>query len=485
VVIEADQQAGGISKTVDYLGNKIDIGGHRFFSKSDKVLNWWQQFLPIQAANLNVVTTYQQQTKSITINKPLVDDGPHMLLRPRKSRIYYNKKFFDYPLKLGLGTFLKIGVLKSIRILTSILYRRLKPITVERNLEDFYINRFGDELYTTFFKAYTEKVWGKPCHAINADWGRQRVKELGIRTIVKHYLTSKLFPDSQNFTNQRTERTLAEYFLYPQQGPGQLWEAVANACTQSGVEIRYQQTVNKIDVENNRVKQVTVADHQTGQQYQLDCDVIISSMAVRDLTLAMGDKVPKHIQTSATQLEYRDFMVIGLLIKKGGQGITNEIDDNWLYIQDDNVKVGRLQLFHNWSPHMVANEEHLWLGAEYFCQQGDELWNTTDNDLINFAAEELATLGLIDVTDKQGGVVVRMPKAYPSYVGAYNHFESIRGYFDAFPNLYLVGRNGMHKYNNQDHSMLTAMEAVDNIMQGKTTKANIWDIISGQEYIES
>ena len=484
IVLEADQQVGGISKTVDYKGNKIDIGGHRFFSKSDKVLNWWQKFLPLDSANSEVLTTYQKKTKKVIVDRTAGEHEPKMLLRPRKSRIYYNKKFFDYPLKLGFGTLWKIGVFKSVKILLSIIYRRFMPVKNENSLEDFYINRFGDELYKTFFKAYTQKVWGKPCSEIDAQWGRQRVQGLGLRSIVKHYLTTRFFAAGQKIMSNGTERTLSEYFLYPQEGPGQLWDKVADACFHEGVDIRCQHRVERIVDKDQQVNRVSVLNTISNETYELDCDLVISSMAIRDLAMSFGDGLPLDVKEVATNLEYRDFIIVGLLIEDNDLTNISKIDDNWLYIQDSSVTLGRLQLFHNWSPHMVANENHLWVGAEYFCQQGDDLWEMTDNDLIQLAIKELEILGLIDASNQLDGVVVRMPKAYPSYVGTYNSFVGVQAYFDRFSNLFLVGRNGMHKYNNQDHSMLTAMEAVKNILQGKTSKDNIWEVNTAQDYLE-
>ena len=484
IVLEADQQVGGISKTVDYKGNKIDIGGHRFFSKSDKVLNWWQKFLPLDSVDQEVLTTYQKKTKQVSVDRPASKHEPKMLLRPRKSRIYYNKNFFDYPLKLNLTTLWKIGFLKSVKILLSIIYRRFKPVKNEQSLEDFYINRFGDELYRTFFKAYTQKVWGKPCSEIDAQWGRQRVQGLGLRSIVKHYFITRFFTAGQTIMGKSTERSLSEYFLYPEEGPGQLWDKVAEACLDQGVDIRCQHRVEGIFHEDLQVKSVSVLNQATNDTYELECDLVISSMAIRDLATSFGDDLPFDINNIATNLEYRDFVIVGLLIDGSDGNNLAGIDDNWLYIQDSSVTLGRLQLFHNWSPHMVADGDHLWIGAEYFCQEGDDLWSMADQDLIQFATKELEVLGLIDANKQFDGVVVRMPKAYPSYVGTYNNFESAQTYFDRFSNLFLVGRNGMHKYNNQDHSMLTAMEAVENILQGKTSKDNIWGVNTAQDYLE-
>jgi len=484
IVLEANTQVGGISKTIDYKGNKIDIGGHRFFSQSNKVLDWWQRFLPLDVQDNHVLTTYQRETKKVDVHRFAGDGEPKMLLRSRKSRIYYNKKFFDYPLQLSFTTLWKIGIIKSVKILISIIYRRFKPITNEQSLEDFYINRFGDELYNTFFKAYTQKVWGKPCSEIDAQWGRQRVQGLGLRSIVKHYLRTRFASSKQQFAHKNTERSLSEYFLYPEEGPGQLWDKVAEVCRNKGVEIRCNQRVDEMHSDGLEINKVVTKNADNKRRNELNCDIVISSMAIRDLAISLGDKLPKETKEAATNLEYRDFIIVGLLIDKAGDMNITNIDDNWLYIQDSSVELGRLQLFHNWSPNMVASKDHLWIGAEYFCQEGDQLWSMDDQALISLATQELESLGLINASNKLDGVVVRMPKAYPSYVGTYREFDRTQNYFDQYKNLFLVGRNGMHKYNNQDHSMLTAMAAVDNILQGKTDKKNIWDVNTGQDYLE-
>jgi protoporphyrinogen oxidase len=476
VVIEADKQVGGISKTVDFKGNKIDIGGHRFFSKSDWVLNWWQQFLPIINNGDEITTAYQGRQKSFKTTPFASADQPHMLIRPRKSRIFYQNKLFDYPIKLNLSTFLKMGVWRSTRIFISLIAARINPIRQEKSLEDFFINRFGRELYKTFFKDYTQKVWGKPCTEIDPEWGRQRIKGLSFKKIVKHYFTTLFYPMRQSYGNKEVEQTLTEYFLYPQKGPGQLWETVADRCTDLGVDLRLQQKVTRLFTRSGRVCQVEVFNDVSQKHYTLDCDHTISTMPVKHLIAALDAEIPKAVRNVASKLEYRDFMIVGLLLDKlnltdkGGQ----PVDDNWLYIQDKGVKVGRVQLFHNWSPEMTAAPGTCWIGAEYFCQAGDKLWNMQDERLIELATQELENIGLLHSTRVKEGTVVRMPKAYPSYTGSYQDFDLVREFFDTIPNVYLIGRNGTHKYNNQDHSMLTALEAVNSIVEEKKDKKGIW-----------
>ena len=380
----------------------------------------------------------------------------------------------------------KIGIWKSVKILGSILYSRMAPIKEEKSLEDFYINRFGHELYTTFFKDYTEKVWGKSCREISPEWGRQRVKGLNFKKIVKHYFTTLFYPMRQSFGNNDTEQTLTEYFLYPQKGPGQLWDMVTKACKELNVDIRLEHKVKTISTNGNQVNQITVEDSSSNREYTIECDKVISTMPIKNLMQGLDKDVPEPIFKIACNLEYRDFMIVGLLLDKLELKDRHEksINDNWLYIQDLGIKVGRVQLFHNWSPDMVAKQGTCWIGAEYFCQKGDELWNMTDEKLIEFASMELESIGVIDSSRVKDGTVVRMPKAYPSYVGSYAHFDQVKEFFDTIKNLYLIGRNGTHRYNNQDHSMLTALEAVTNIMQHNPAKDNIWEVNTEMEYHE-
>lgn len=485
IVLESDAQVGGISKTVDYKGNKIDIGGHRFFSKSEWVLEWWQQFLPIYTNEDEIATTYHRQSKAFTISKHAGVDEPHMMLRPRKSRIYYQQKFFNYPLKLNINTIRNIGFRLSLKILADILLRRVNPIH-EENLEDFYINRFGRKLYEMFFKEYTYKVWGRHCHEIGADWGRQRVKGLSVRTILRHYFISLFSPGKQFFLNKKVEQSLTEFFLYPQQGPGQLWEKVAQSCRERNVDIRLQHNVEGMTLANKQLTEVYIKNLTSSEQYILTPDHVISTMPVNQLVRGLEGIVPKAVFEIATHLEYRDFLIVGLLLDEMTfeHRYQKHFDDNWLYIQDGEVKVGRIQLFHNWSPYMVADKNKHWIGAEYFCNQGDHLWDMQDEDLITFATQELATIGLIDERRVLDGTVVRMPKAYPSYVGSYQDFEQVKDYLNTIENLFPIGRNGTHKYNNQDHSMLTAREAVNSILNGDFDKENIWNINTEQEYHE-
>jgi protoporphyrinogen oxidase len=487
ILLEADQQVGGISRTVDFKGNKIDIGGHRFFSKLDWVLEWWQKFLPILNDGNEFLMTYQNRQKSIK-TQPFTDvSQPHMLLRPRKSRIYYRGKLLNYPIKLNLATLLKIGFWESMSIFLSLMANRIRPIKKEKNLEDFFINRFGKKLYHVFFKEYTEKVWGKPCKEISPEWGRQRIKGLSFRKIVKHYLTTLFYPMRQSFGSKQVEQTLTEYFLYPQKGPGQLWETVAQHCKDLGVEIRMRQKATHFNCENGKIIRVGIQDQTSLQSEILACDYLISTMPVKHLIRGLNKEVPLAVRKVASSLEYRDFIIVGLLLDKlklqGSKG--QPIDDNWLYIQDKGVHVGRVQLFHNWSPEMTAVPGQCWIGAEFFCKAGDELWSQEDEALIRLAARELEVIGLLNASEVKDGTVVRMPKAYPSYVGSYQDFDLVKDYFDTIDNLYLIGRNGTHKYNNQDHSMLTALEAANAILHNIADKESIWAVNTEKVYHET
>jgi protoporphyrinogen oxidase len=487
IVLEADSQVGGISRTVNYLGNRIDIGGHRFFSKSDWVMNWWKAILPVHSEGTDVVCiSYQNQSRELDVAPvPGADPDRALLLRGRLSRIYYLRKFFDYPIKLSTNTLANLGPVRVLMIGTSYVLARLFPRKAERTLEDFLINRFGRQLYRTFFKDYTEKVWGVPCHEISAEWGAQRIKGLSVASALRHALR-KLLRLEQKTVNT----SLIERFLYPKFGPGQMWEEVANQVCERGGEIVFGHQVRRLHVENQRVVSVQAWDAQAGEEVSFNCDYVFSTMPIRDLVGGMND-VPTEVRNVATSLPYRDFITVGLLAKKmrpnpqSRSVNTNHMPpDNWIYIQESDVKVGRLQIFNNWSPGMVADPAKVWMGLEYFCNEGDPLWSMTDDALKALAKHEMAKIGLVDESDVEDAVVIRMPKAYPAYFGSYAHFGVVRGWLDGIENLFPVGRNGMHRYNNQDHSMLTAKIAVDNIIAGINDKSNIWAVNVDDDYHE-
>ena len=495
IVFEADGQVGGISRTVNYRGNRMDLGGHRFFSKSDWVMKWWQDILPVAADQPHtgeaLRIAYQQQSREC-LPSPSVPSTPDavMLVRRRLSRIFYRRRFFDYPLKLNGDTIRNMGLLETLRIGLSYGRAQLRHRSPENSLEDFFVNRFGDRLYRTFFKDYTEKVWGVPCQEISAEWGAQRIKGLSVTKAFAHAMTSQI-RSSTDTAQKQTETSLIERFLYPKFGPGQMWETVAHQVDLGGGEIHLHHRVIELERDANRIIAIAVRDAVTGSVRRIACDSFISTIPVKELA-AMLKPEDSRVERVAQELPYRDFMTAGLLLRKmnpsrsrsGLEAANGMPPDNWIYIQEPDVKIGRLQIFNNWSPALVANPNTIWLGLEYFCREGDDLWSLQDGQFIDFAARELEKIGMIDRRDVMDGTVVRVPKAYPAYFGEYRQFNTVRAYLDRFANLYPIGRNGMHRYNNQDHSMLAANSAVTSILKGGDGKRDIWQINADEEYHE-
>jgi protoporphyrinogen oxidase len=489
VIIEADKQVGGLSKTINYKNNLIDIGGHRFFSKSEKIIEWWLQFLPLDATKINI--SYQNKSAAIKIPKQnsFEGDSGKMMVRPRKSRIYYKNIFFDYPLRLNYKTLRNLGIIKTFKIAVSYFKAKLFPQRPELNLAQFFANRFGKELYETFFKGYTEKVWGVPCTSIPADWGHQRIKDLNIGKAIVHALSS-FFLNNKSLTQRGTSTSLIEQFLYPQKGPGQMWETVANKIIELGGEIILSAKVESIIAESHeKISAVHYREISTGLVSTLRGDYFFSSMPVKELIAGMQQTdVPLAIKNLANGLEYRDFIVVGLLLKKNNGTNNNkkndQLTDNWIYLQDNDVMAGRVQFFNNWSPFMVNDPDTIWMGVEYFCNETDELWNKKDEDIKQTAIVEMQSVGLINADDIIDGTVIKVLKAYPSYTGSYKNFKTLQKYLDNFENLFPIGRNGMHRYNNSDHSMMTAIVAVNNIAEDKKDKSNIWAVNMDLEYNE-
>ena len=489
IILEKSGDIGGISKTVNYKGNRIDIGGHRFFSKSDRVMNWWMNMMPVQGAEEKEFTvTYQGRTRAVRTEEGTSHGGPTkdpdkiMLVRNRLSRIYFLRKFFAYPIQLSMDTLKKLGVGRTLSILLSYTKARLFPRKPERNLEDFFINRFGNTLYRLFFKDYTEKVWGVPCTQISAEWGAQRIKGISIAKAIAHAaksLTPRKKRDPKDIGQKGTETSLIEKFLYPKYGPGQLWEEVARKVREMGGIIDMHREVRHIHTTGEKVTGIDAVDTLTGDIVSYEGDFFFSTMPVQELIASMGEAVPPAVREVAAGLQYRDFITVGVLLKE--QTI---LPDTWIYIQERDVKVGRLQIFNNWSPFMVKDPDTVWMGLEYFCNKTDAFWNQPDDAIKATGIGELEKMGLAKADDVLDSTVLRMEKTYPAYFGTYPRFEELRNYTDSFTNLFLVGRNGMHKYNNSDHSMLTAMVSVDNIIAGVTSKANIWSINTEQEYHE-
>jgi protoporphyrinogen oxidase len=542
IILEASDEIGGISRTIKYKGNRMDIGGHRFFSKSDRVMQWWVDLMPpegvkaddsgsgdpavalpeisyqgkkrvvvpahlkeepvlrgagpilhhVEAEDAEDETSDEEEAvaAAVVTHEP-VDSDLVMLIRPRKSRIYYLRKFFDYPITLTATTLKNLGLVRTFRVGTSYMKSQVSQIAPEKSLEDFLINRFGRQLYLTFFKSYTEKVWGTPCDEISAEWGAQRIKGLSLTTAVKHFLKKAFRGKTKtgDLAQKGTDTSLIERFMYPKFGPGQLWEHVADLIREGGGEIHMGWKVDRVHCSmEGGVKRVVSLDavNASGERQTFVGDYFFSTMPMRELVEALDAPVPENVREVSSGLQYRDFITVGLLVdrlkvKEPDGGL---LKDTWIYVQEPDVVLGRLQIFNNWSPYLVADPTKVWIGLEYFCYDTDELWKMRDEDLKKFAIAEVAKIGILNAEDVSDGHVVRVAKTYPAYFGTYDRFEELREFTDGFENLFLVGRNGMHKYNNQDHSMLTAMTAVDGIVAGHVDKAALWGINTEQEYHE-
>jgi protoporphyrinogen oxidase len=549
VILEASDEIGGISRTIRYKGNRMDIGGHRFFSKSDRVMQWWMDLMPpdLSVPALGTDATpdassqptqpaeisYQGKRRVVSVPAHLHEEPPlrglgplhHgeneepepdpccdevpgedvaetvavpdpadpdlvMLIRPRRSRIYYLRKFFDYPITLTANTLKNLGITRMMRVGTSYIFSRMHQIKPEKSLEDFLINRFGRELYLTFFKSYTEKVWGTPCHQISAEWGAQRIKGLSLTTAVKHFV-KKLFratSSSADIAQKGTDTSLIERFMYPKFGPGQLWEHVAELVQQKGGEIHKNWKVDKLNFAEGEPLHVTSIEaiSTDGQRQTFAGDYFFSTMPMRELIRAMKIPIPANVLEVSDGLQYRDFITVGLLVDRlkvhePGGGL---LKDTWIYIQEPDVLLGRLQIFNNWSPYLVEDASKVWIGLEYFCYETDDLWKMPDDELKKFAIDEVAHIGILNAADVSDAHVARVPKTYPAYFGTYDRFDELKEFTNRIDNLFLVGRNGMHKYNNQDHSMLTAMHVVDGLVAGRVDKQSLWEINTEQEYHE-
>jgi protoporphyrinogen oxidase len=480
VILEASAALGGLAQSYNHRGNRIDIGGHRFFSKSDWVMDWWLDMLPLDpaaaAAKPGEDLRYHGKSRAMPAPARTAGDGERvMLVRNRLSRIYYDGKFFDYPLKANFETAMKLGLWRCLAFGASYAWAKLFPRMPESSLEDFFINRFGRRLYLQFFKDYTEKVWGLPCSRISAEWGAQRVKSLSIAKALRHAL---LRPFRRRGAGAE-QTSLIERFFYPKYGPGLMWEEAARRLGEAGIGVRHGERVSRIEHDGNRVVAVEAID-SAGQQRRYEADMFVSTMPVRDLVLGLSPAAPDAPREIAAGLQYRDFLIVGLLYRK----LAHPVPDNWIYVQEPGVRVGRLQFFNNWSPHMVRDPATSWVGMEYFCNEDDDLWRMPDGAVVELGVAEMERLRLALPGDKLDAVVIRMPKAYPGYFGSYARFGELRAYLDRFSNLFLVGRNGMHRYNNQDHSMLSAKLAAEAILAGSSDKSAIWDVNIDDEYHE-
>lgn len=477
IVLEETGEIGGIARTAVHGKCRIDIGGHRFFSKNAEVNALWAKLMPVQGAPA-------WDDRALGRMKAYAPNGPDpeqeervMLVRDRVSRIFYLRHFFDYPISLKVGTFLNMGLWRTWKAGWSYL-RAACLKRPEKSLEDFYINRFGRVLYEMFFEDYTEKLWGVHPSRISPEWGAQRVKGLSLIKAVLNVLKPK---------GAKRETSLIESFLYPKKGPGQLWEMLADEVRTRGGEVRLNAKVTQIEATAGTITAVV-----TEQGERIPCDALFSSMPIKDLVAAFR-QVPGNVREVAEALPYRDFITVGLLVDR--LAIRNQtkiktlnglVPDTWIYVQERDVRLGRLQIFNNWSPYMVDDPaHHVWVGLEYFCAEGDAMWEMGDNAFTDFAVAELRKTGILGPeTPILDSVRLRVKKAYPAYFGAYARFNEVRTWLDGFSNPWCIGRNGQHRYNNMDHSMLCGLEAVRSLLDG-TPKSAVWAVNTEEEYHES
>lgn len=482
IVVEELDQVGGISKTIETKGNRMDLGGHRFFTKQKRVMDFWTEILPIQGKEtidekeLGVTQEYLGKTDPEKENKVF-------LKRRRVSRIYYRDQFFDYPLKLNFQTIKNMGFITT--FLAGCSYLKSKVIKKkEDSLENFYINRFGKKLYSMFFEGYTEKVWGRSPKEIDASWGSQRVKGLSIVGILKDNLR-RLFHSKA----ETKETSLIESFYYPKYGPGQMWETVKDKVVELGGVFLPNHKVIKINWEKNKITSVVCLVGK--EKVTLEGDYVFSSIAIKDFINALT-KVPKQVHKIADNLPYRDFVTVGVLLKDLKlknktklKTIQNRIPDCWIYIHNKNVEVGRMQIFNNWSPYLVKDFRNtVFVGLEYFCEEGDGRFERSIKEWEQLAIEELQKMDFINEEDILDCHAEKVKKAYPAYFDSYHEIEKVITYLNQFDNLYCIGRNGQHRYNNMDHSMMTGFVAVDHLLKDNFSKKIIWDINTEKDYYE-
>lgn len=484
IILEASDFIGGISRTVKYNGNRMDIGGHRFFSKSEKILELWKEILPLQGVGAYDDKKLNRHFNSTGTNVDPDETDNVLMIRNRVSRIFYLNKFFDYPVTLKLSTLKNLGFYRTITCgfsyLKSVIHKRK-----ETSLENFYINRFGKKMYGMFFEGYTEKLWGRHPRDISSDWGSQRVKGLSVFEILRD-----MFCKTFKIKSDNTQTSLIEEFYYPKFGPGQLWETMAKKVVDMGGKIYKNSLVVDIDYKYNKVNSVK---YKFGDKIKsIKADIFISSMPIKDLIKSMGKKVPNNVKTIAFNLPYRDFVTIGLLVDglklkntTSIKTINNIVPDCWIYVQDTSVKLGRIQIFNNWSPYMVKDPDNtIWIGLEYFCNKDDDFWALSDKELFELAVDELVKMKIIDRENVLDYHCEKIEKAYPAYFDSYKDISQIIEYLNKINNLYCIGRNGQHRYNNMDHSMETAIECVNNIINNVSDKNNIWNVNSDDSYHE-
>lgn len=483
-ILEQSGQMGGISKTVLHNGNRMDLGGHRFFSKNQRVMDFWTELLPLQGKPSMDDLILKRSAKLVKGGADPEKEDNVFLQRSRVSRIYYRQNFFDYPVKLNISTIRNLGFGTTIVAGCSYLKASIFKREV-KSLEDFYINHFGKKLYRIFFEGYTEKLWGRHPSEISPDWGAQRVKGLSVSAVLKD-IWDKMWKKD----NRKVESSLIESFYYPKYGPGQLWETAAERFESMGGVICTECRVTDLHCDGNKIVGVTY--QEKGVLKEEAADVVFSSMPVKDLVEGLP-KVPHKMKRIAEGLPYRDFVTVGILVEK--LKIKNQTDiktlgdivpDCWIYVQDKGVSLGRIQIFNNWSPYMVKMpQDTVWIGLEYFCKEGDALWNMTEEEWCALGQKELITIGVLDKeTIIMDSHCEKVSKAYPAYFDTYKDFEQLEEWLNHFDNLYCIGRNGQHRYNNMDHSMLTAMEAVSILLSGSMDRSALWQVNTEQEYQE-
>ena len=487
IIIEENDFVGGISATLDYKNNKIDMGGHRFFTKSQRVMDWWLNILPLQGkpSKDDIILNRDVELSSLK-NAPNPEKTDKVMLkRNRLSRIFYLKTFFNYPVSLNMDTIKGLGLWRMFKIGCSYMKALAFPIKDEKTLEDFMINRFGKELYLTFFKDYTEKLWGIDCNKISAEWGAQRIKGISIIKVIKQMLNS--LTDKKGGA---VETSFIESFFYPKFGPGHMWQSVSEQVIKKGGKILFGEKVTRIIKEDNKIIAVETTT-ANGKKNVYEGDIFVSTMPVKELIESMND-IPQNVSDVANGLMYRDFRVVGVLLNKLKlkntteiKTINNIIPDTWIYIQERDVKLGRIQIFNNWSPYLVDDfENKVWIGLEYFCNEQDAIWTDENDKFIKFAIDEAAKIGIFEKDDVLDAYTHRVKKAYPAYFGSYDRFNEIKEYVNNIDNLYLVGRNGMHRYNNMDHSTLAGMKTVDYITGKINDREEIWSVNTESDYHE-
>ncbi len=488
-ILESENMVGGISKTVSFDDYKIDTGIHRFFTKNEEIENLWKELLPLQGKPAYDDIILNREKDFDTTGPDPEKSNECMLIKDRVTRIFYGRKFYDYPVSLNMTTIKNMGFITLFKAAFSYLKSCFIKLP-NTSLENFYINRFGKVLYSMFFESYTEKVWGVHPSKISSDWGAQRVKGLSIFALIKDIL-KKTFKIKNN---KNSETSLIEHFWYPKLGSGQIYEEMAKKITQMGGCILLNSRVNSLTLKDGKIKEIGYITK--GAKKSLKTDICISSMPIKNLIESInGTNVPKKIYNIATNLPYREFMSVGLVVNELNlknntniKTINNIVPDSWIYVQEPDVKMGRIQILNNWSPYLFKNkkniENEVLITLEYFCSENDKYWNMSDKEFIDFAIDEAVKIGIINDNSVKSSVRIKIPKAYPAYFGTYSDIDKVVDYLNSISNLYCIGRNGQHRYNNMDHSMLTGIEAARAIIKGEKNKDDIWKVNTEKEYHE-